>query len=125
MIEESTLPQIVDLDRDAIRRFLTHHHFGHLGVCRRDRPYVVPLTFIYDAPHIYFFTTEGLKTEMIDANPTACLQVEDIRSAFDWESVIVTGTAVRLTESEAVEHGMKRIEAIDPGLAPAWSIRWL
>lgn len=125
MIEARTLPQIVDLDNDDINALLERVNFGHLGLCRDDRPYVVPIHFAFGRPGIYFFTTEGLKTEMIDANPTVCLQVEDIRSREDWESVIVTGTAERLKTDEQIERAMKLIKKVNPELSPAWSIRWM
>ena len=70
MIEAETLPQLVDLDNGGIHELLKRSNFGHLGVCHNDRPYVIPIHFAYSSPDVYFFTTEGMKTEMIDANST-------------------------------------------------------
>ena len=125
MIEARTLPQIVDLDREGTSNLLKRVNFGHLGVCRDDRPYVVPIHFAYGRRGIYFYTTEGMKTEMIDANPTVCLQVEDIRARDDWESVMITGTADRVKGIEEIERVMKLIQKVNPKLSPAWSIRWM
>jgi nitroimidazol reductase NimA-like FMN-containing flavoprotein (pyridoxamine 5'-phosphate oxidase superfamily) len=125
MSEPKTLPQIVDLSREETSSLLKRVNFGHLGVCKDDRPYVVPIHFAYAGPEILFFTTEGMKTEIIDANPTVCLQVEDIRAREDWESVMITGTAHRLTSEDEIESAMKLIKKINPRLSPAWSIRWM
>ena len=125
MREVETLPQIVDLDNDEIAALLKRTHQGHLGLSREDHPYVVPITFAYDAPHVYFFTTEGQKTEFIDVNPLVCLQVEEVRDPHNWKSVILNGKAGRLTDNESVERAMRLIRAINPRLAPAWSIRWM
>lgn len=125
MMENKTLPQIVDLGNDDIDRLLEDVNFGHLGLCRNNLPYVVPIHFAYDDPNIYFYTTEGLKTEIIDENPNICLQVEDICDPLNWRSVIVTGRAKRLTADGEINTAMKLIKRVNPKLVPAWSIRWM
>jgi nitroimidazol reductase NimA-like FMN-containing flavoprotein (pyridoxamine 5'-phosphate oxidase superfamily) len=125
MIEARTVPQIVDLSSAEIGSMLKRVNFGHLGVCRNNRPYVVPIHFAYGKPDIYFYTTEGLKTDILDENPTVCLQVEDIQDREHWQSVIVVGTAERLETQREIHHAMKLIKAVNPKLAPAWSVRWL
>lgn len=122
---ESTLPQIVDLGNEEINDLLQHVNFGHLGLCRNNRPYVVPIHFAFGKPGIYFYTTEGLKTEIIDDNPTVCLQVEDITDRENWKSVIITGQAERLTAEREIDRAMKLIKTVNPKLVPAWSIRWM
>jgi uncharacterized protein len=125
MKEDRTLPQIVELGDHEISGLLQRVHFGHLAVCRANRPYVVPMHFASGRRGIYFYTTEGLKTEMIDENPTVCLQVEEIEDRENWKSVIVTGTAKRLEIQREIDEGMKLIIAANPKLVPAWSIRWI
>ncbi|MEQ1764449.1 MAG: pyridoxamine 5'-phosphate oxidase family protein [Pyrinomonadaceae bacterium] len=125
MIEERTLPQIVDMGNEKIRELLKHQNFGHLGCCRDNRPYVIPIHFAYSDPDIYFYTTEGLKTEIIGENATVCLQVEEIDDRKHWKSVIVTGTAERMTSQQDIDHAKELVEAANPRLLPAWSIRWM
>ena len=74
MIEAKTLPQIVDMGRDEIAELLSRINFGHLGVCKENRPYVVPIHFAYGRPGIYFYTTEGMKTPPIPSHPPFFLQ---------------------------------------------------
>jgi nitroimidazol reductase NimA-like FMN-containing flavoprotein (pyridoxamine 5'-phosphate oxidase superfamily) len=125
MIESRKVPQIVDLGSDEISELLGRVNFGHLGVCRNDRPYVIPIHFAYGKPGIYFFTTEGLKTDIIDENPIVCLQVEEIKDREDWRSVIITGEAERLVEERERGRAMELIKQVNPTLSPAWSVRWL
>ena len=100
--------------------------YGHLGCANQDgRPYVVPIHYAYDAPDIYIFTTEGMKTEYLDANPEVCLQVEDVRDATNWRSVIVNGRVERLTKPEDTEHAMQFITVRNPSLTPAISELWI
>lgn len=125
MTETKTVPQIVDMDNEEIATLLERVNFGHLGVCSKNRPYVVPIHFAYERPYIYFYTTEGLKTEIIDENPTICLQIEEIKNRENWQSVIFTGPAVRLENSEEIEKAKEMVKEINPKFTPAWSIRWL
>src|SRR5215217_4239967 len=77
--------------------------FGHMGCTRDGHPYVVPMHYAYDGQELYFFTTEGTKTEFIAANHEVCFQVEEITDPSHWRSVMVTGRAERLTSVADVE----------------------
>jgi nitroimidazol reductase NimA-like FMN-containing flavoprotein (pyridoxamine 5'-phosphate oxidase superfamily) len=121
MIEKNVIPQIVDLGREACYELLEAVGFGHLGFSADDRPYVVPIHFAVEEPFVYFFTTEGKKTEIIDQNPNVCLQVERVADSHNWESVIVEGTAVILDEEADKEKAMALILAKNPTLTPAFS----
>jgi len=125
MIETRHVPQIVDLDNDEIHEILTRVTFGHLGLCRDEIPYVVPIHFAYGDPGIFFYTTEGLKTDIIDGNPNVCLQIEEIKDRENWKSVIINGEAERLKTERQINGAMKLIKAVNPHLSPAWSVRWL
>lgn len=125
MIEKNVMPQVVDLGREACYGLLEAVGFGHLGFSADDRPYVVPIHFAVEEPFVYFFTTEGKKTEIIDQNPNVCLQVERVEDSHNWESVIVEGTAVILDQEAEKEKAMALILAKNPTLTPAFSIRWM
>jgi len=125
MIELRKLPQIVDLGNAEIYELLDRANYGHLGLSRDNRPYVIPIHFAFGRPGIYFYTTEGMKTEIIDKNPTVCLQVEEIKDREHWESVIIIGEAERLTVEDDIDRAMKLIRHVNPNLSPAWSMRWL
>jgi nitroimidazol reductase NimA-like FMN-containing flavoprotein (pyridoxamine 5'-phosphate oxidase superfamily) len=93
--------------------------FGHLGCTRDDHPYVVPMHYSYDGRDIYFFTTEGTKTEFIAANHEVCFQVEEITDPSNWRSVMVIGEAQRLTRPDEMEHAMQLITERNQTLTPA------
>ena len=92
---------------------------------RDSHPYVVPVHYVFDEPHVYIFTTEGKKTEIIENNPEVCLQVEEVTDEKHWQSVIVTGDAVQLTDKEETKRAMELILARNPRLTPALSIHWM
>lgn len=95
--------------------------YGHLGCARENQPYVIPVHYIYDPPSLYIYTTRGMKTEFIASNPAVCLQVEEVRDAHNWRSVIVMGRAGLLTDSAEREKANNLIALINPSHAPAIS----
>jgi len=95
--------------------------FGHLGCSQNGRPYVVPMHYAYDGKELFFFTTEGMKTQFMKGNPEVCLQVEEARDSTHWRSVMVIGRAERLAAREEMERAMQLITERNPSLTPAIS----
>jgi uncharacterized protein len=102
-----------------MQSLLSRAGFGHLGCAREGRPYVVPMNYAYDGESLYLFTTEGMKTSFMEANPEVCLQVEEVESPRSWRSVMVTGRAERLTAQDERESAMQHITRTNPTLTPA------
>lgn len=126
MIESKRMVEVQEMDDKDSKKLLGRVGYGHLGLVRGDsHPYVVPVHYAYDASHVYIFTTEGKKTEIIERNPKVCLQVEDVTDEKHWQSVIVTGDAVQLTDKKEVKQAMDLILARNPKLTPALSIHWM
>lgn len=117
--------EVEEMGAQEIHALLKRADYGHLGCARDNRPYVVPIHYAYDDPDIYIFTTEGMKTEFIAANPEVCLQVEEVDGPENWKSVIATGKAERLTDQEEMEHAMQFITQTNPTLTPALNKMWV
>lgn len=65
-------------DRAVIDDIINGSTILRLGLCRDNKPYVVPLSFGYDGKDIYFHSArEGMKSDYIRANPSVCFEVED------------------------------------------------
>ena len=58
--------QIRDMARGEMAALLSRAEYGHLAVASDGHPYVVPMHYAFDGEDIYFFTTEGTKTECLD-----------------------------------------------------------
>ena len=93
--------------------------FGHLGCTRDNQPYVVPMHYAYDSQYLYFFTTEGTKTDFMSANSEICFQVEEISNPRHWRSVMVFGQAKRITKSDEMKTALDLIFERNPTLTPA------
>jgi nitroimidazol reductase NimA-like FMN-containing flavoprotein (pyridoxamine 5'-phosphate oxidase superfamily) len=113
--------KVEDMAPAEMHALLQRESFGHLGCVRDGRPYVVPMQYAYDGKELYFFTTAGMKTQSIEANPQVCLQVEEITDSTHWRSVMVIGKAEQLTNAEEMQRAMKLITERNPSLTPAIS----
>jgi nitroimidazol reductase NimA-like FMN-containing flavoprotein (pyridoxamine 5'-phosphate oxidase superfamily) len=109
------------MSQEEIARLLGRGWYGHLGCSRDGHPYVVPMSYAYDEGDLYFFTTEGTKTEFIAANHEVCFQVEEVESPDRWQSVMLTGRAELLSDAAEVERVMFLISERNPSLSPALS----
>jgi uncharacterized protein len=113
--------KVENMLQGEILALLLRTGFGHLGCSRDDHPYVVPMHYGFDSQHLYFFTTEGTKTDFISANSEVCFQVEEITNPRQWRSVLVMGKAKRLTKPDEMEAAMHFILERNPTLTPALS----
>ena len=113
--------KVEDMAPAEMHALLQRENFGHLGCARDGRPYVVPMHYAYDGKELYFFTTEGMKTQFIEANPKVCLQVEEITDRTHWRSVMVIGQAEQVTNAEETQRALKLITERNPSLTPAIS----
>ena len=117
--------EVQEMTNKETKEVLERVGYGHLACTRNNRPYVVPIHYVYDKLKIYIYTTDGMKTDIIRDNPQVCLQVEEVVDNEDWRSVIVNGEAKRVTDREEREKAVKLIRAKNPTLTPAISIRWM
>jgi nitroimidazol reductase NimA-like FMN-containing flavoprotein (pyridoxamine 5'-phosphate oxidase superfamily) len=119
---------MIDIDEMSskdIFELLQKVGYGHLGCIHEGRPYVLPMQYYLKDSDIYLFTTEGMKTHDLDANPALCLQVEEVNDLEHWRSAIVTGEAERLTEQSDIDQVMHLAKARNPSLSPAINRTWI
>ena len=111
--------KVEEMTTSEMHALLLRVGFGHLGCTRDGHPYVVPMHYAYDGQDLYFFTTEGTKTEFIAANTEVCFQVEEIADSSNWRSVMFIGEAHKITDPDAAEHAMQLITESNETLTPA------
>jgi|YelNatPaOPRAMG01_1025707.scaffolds.fasta_scaffold02275_19 hypothetical protein len=65
-------------NRSEIEEILTKAKVGRLGVCLNNKPYVVPIGFVYHNGKIYFHSTDkGKKIQIMKVNPSVCFEVDE------------------------------------------------
>jgi uncharacterized protein len=82
---------IKEMNRDEAMALLGEQRVGRLGCALRDEPYVVPINYLLEGESLYFHSLPGRKVRTLRANPRACLQVDEVRDAYHWRSVIAFG----------------------------------
>ena len=82
---------IRELTRQASLDLLTRIHLGRLACARANQPYVFPIFFAYYEHSLYCASTIGQGIEWMRENPLVAIEVDEIDSAQQWQSVIVSG----------------------------------
>jgi nitroimidazol reductase NimA-like FMN-containing flavoprotein (pyridoxamine 5'-phosphate oxidase superfamily) len=82
---------IRELTRQASLDLLKRTHLGRLACARANRPYIIPIYFAYQDNSLYCAATVGQKIEWMRENPLVAVEVDQIDSAQQWETVIVSG----------------------------------
>ncbi len=64
-------------DKGLIAQIMEKAQVCRLGLCKDNKPYIVPVNFAYDGTRIYFHTAlEGMKIDYFMANKQVCFEVE-------------------------------------------------
>ena len=81
-----------ELDIMQIDHFLLSQAVGRIACTDGKRPYIVPVTYVYDGKDIIGQAKEGMKVEIMRANPNVCFEVDVMSNTANWQSVILFGT---------------------------------
>ena len=117
--------EIREMNENDMERLLARVGYGHLGCARDNRPYVVPIQYIYENSFIYIYTNDGKKAEILRSNPHVCLQVEEVVDNGDWQSVVAEGTAERVTDNCEAESILQLMNSRLTTPTPAMGITWV
>ena len=63
---------------------------GRVACLVDGRPYIVPVTYVYDGELgcVYVHSGEGAKVQAMRANPNVCFEVEQVHDMANWRTVI-------------------------------------
>ena len=90
---------IQDMTREMSEDLLKRTHVGRLGCAQGSQPYVVPISFAYHREFLYSFATVGQKIEWMRANPLVCVEVDEIISRQEWQTVVICGRYQELPDT--------------------------
>src|SRR3569833_2790907 len=100
-----------------IEHLLKNHHIGRIGCCDGQRPYVVPVNYVYEDGVAYCHSGEGMKVQLMRKNPFICFLVDSIQDMLNWRSVIAWGKYEEISELEEKENALQKIiDGISPYL---------
>ena len=90
---------VEEMTADACSDLLTHARLGRIACAQGSQPYVVPFYFAYYHGCLYSFSTVGQKIEWMRANALVCVEVDEVISPHQWESVVVFGQYEELLDT--------------------------
>jgi hypothetical protein len=112
--------RVAELTREESTALLARNHLGRLAFTFYERVDIEPVGYTYEDHWLYGRTSPGAKIFTVKHHPWVALQVDEIQSAVDWESVVVHGTfqildPLRSTTDRVVyERAFQIIRAEDP-----------
>ena len=89
------------LNETQINNVLISQAVGRIACTNGKKPYIVPVTYVYDGKDIIGQTKEGMKLDIMRKNPNVCFQVDIMSDMANWQSVVVFGTFHELAGKEA------------------------
>ena len=108
-------------DKQA-RALLAECRTGRLGCIADGGPYVVPVSYIFARDSIYIHSLPGRKIKALRDNPRACLQVDEIKDAYNWRSALAFGHYEEITDEAERYWAVRRLLARFPTLTPVESV---
>ena len=95
---------------------LAHLNFARLGCSLNNQPYITPIFFAFDGEHlygsdIYCFSKMGQKIAWMRSNPLVCVEIDEVKSQWDWMSIVILGHYEELTDT--LEHEGARRHAYE------------
>lgn len=97
-----------ELSSDECIALLSSARYGRLGLSLDDKPYVIPMSYVYSDDRIFLHSRgDGKKVDFVSKNPHVCFQIDNLDKN-RWSSVLAYGK-VRL--SSDMESKARMMEA--------------
>jgi nitroimidazol reductase NimA-like FMN-containing flavoprotein (pyridoxamine 5'-phosphate oxidase superfamily) len=114
----TTLPVIRKLTRQECEAVLSRNNIGRIAFSYRDKVDIEPLSYVFMNGWIYGRTSLGSKLRVLAHNRWVAFETDELRSMFDWQSVIVKGALYRLdskgAQTEAYETAVTLLRTLMP-----------
>ncbi|MGC1633306.1 MAG: pyridoxamine 5'-phosphate oxidase family protein [Gelidibacter sp.] len=93
----------INLEEKDSLSVLENDYLGHLSYIYQNKPFVVPITYFYDAERkvIICYSAEGHKMNAMRKNNQVAFSVVDVDGLTRWKSVLVHGKFEQVFGSEA------------------------
>jgi hypothetical protein len=110
---------ITELTEEAAQQFLKQQSVARLGcVLETGEPYVVPVNYLIKDGYAYIHSLPGKKLRALESNPKACLEVDEVKTNYQWQSVIAFGEFEEITDlkesAEILQEMFKRFQRLTP-----------
>jgi nitroimidazol reductase NimA-like FMN-containing flavoprotein (pyridoxamine 5'-phosphate oxidase superfamily) len=104
--------QIEEMTLGECREMLDRARVARLACALNNQPYIVPMRVVFDGASLYGYSTLGQKIEWMRQNPLICLEIDEIGSDTQWESVVVSGSYEELLRGPRYEDSRREAERL-------------
>jgi nitroimidazol reductase NimA-like FMN-containing flavoprotein (pyridoxamine 5'-phosphate oxidase superfamily) len=87
-----------NLTKQESLEVLARTHLGRLACARGMQPYIVPIHYAYRDSWLYSFSVHGQKIDWMRANPSVCVEADQMRRE-QWVTVVVFGRYEELLDT--------------------------
>ena len=103
MLKDDKKIMIKNLKAKESIHLLRDNYIGRLAFISQGNPYIVPITYYYDetSNSILGYSAEGHKMNAMRKNRSVSLEVDEIISVNNWQSILAHGVFEELQGSEA------------------------
>lgn len=115
------------LTASEIDGFLKEQWILRIGTVHEGKVYVVPISYVYHDGDFFCHSPEGMKIEMMRANPDICVEIDEVLSNGKWISVIGWGKYDELSgekRDEAIQQLIDKLPAVMPSYTKKNSPEW-
>ena len=112
---------ITRMSKEEAYELLRSKRVARLGCIADGRPYVVPINYVFDDECVLSHSLPGRKVRAMRERPLVCLQTDDVRDQFNWQSVIAYGTFEEIAAPSERSRALNLLLSLFPRLTPVES----
>jgi nitroimidazol reductase NimA-like FMN-containing flavoprotein (pyridoxamine 5'-phosphate oxidase superfamily) len=108
-------PVFSTLSEDEARGVLARNHLGRLAFMNANRVDIEPVSYVASEAWLFMRSAGGAKLDALAHSPYVAFEVDEVKSAFDWRSVVARGTIYLMSDDgRYVDHTIvdRAIEAL-------------
>ena len=106
-------PRFRELSEPECLALLGRNHVGRLAFAHGNRVDIEPIHYVSWDGWIFGRTAAGTKLEAMKHRPFVAFEVDEVRSIFDWKSIVVHGTIYLLPADGAPIERQEFERAVD------------
>jgi len=95
------------LTNEEIEKTLHQNFVGRIGCHVNGLTYIVPVSYAYKDGYIYVRSFEGMKVNIMRANPAVCFEVDTMLDMSNWRCIIARGNFEELPHGEERNKGLR------------------
>jgi len=93
-------PVFSTLTDDEAWAVLSRNHLGRLAFMNANRVDIEPVSYVAADAWLFMRSADGAKLEALAHSPYVAFEVDEVKSPFDWRSVVVRGTIYLMSDDE-------------------------